>query len=87
MTEALSCIAATLARDGYAFARAPEMRLALEGLSDWEGFAASWDRLGLDTYMADGGRYRKRRHAAFSAARWGVLPLSSRWTQIGRAHV
>jgi hypothetical protein len=31
---------------------------------DWAGFAASWNRLGLDRYMADGGRYRRRRHAA-----------------------
>ncbi len=68
MTEALTLIAETLGRDGYAFAHAPQMREALAGLTDWEGFAASWDRLGLDTYMADGGRYRKRRHAAFSAS-------------------
>ena len=65
--DALTQIAATLGRDGYAFAHAPEMRDALRGLADWDGFASSWDRLGLDTYMADGGRYRKRRHAAFSA--------------------
>ncbi len=68
MPDALTLIADTLGRDGYAFAHAPEMRAALQGLSDWDGFAASWDRLGLDTYMADGGRYRKRRHAAFSAS-------------------
>ena len=68
MPDALTLIAATLGRDGYAFSHAPEMRAALEGISDWNGFASSWDRLGLDTYMADGGRYRKRRHAAFSAA-------------------
>ena len=36
-------------------------------MADWPAFAASWDDLGLDTYMADGGRYRKRRHAAFGA--------------------
>ncbi len=36
-------------------------------LADWPAFAASWDDLGLDTYMADGGRYRKRRHATFRA--------------------
>ncbi|WP_327196024.1 2OG-Fe dioxygenase family protein [Sphingomonas sp. ERG5] len=32
--------------------------------SDWKSFADSWNRLGLDRYMADGGRYRRRRHAA-----------------------
>jgi hypothetical protein len=36
-------------------------------MADWPAFAASWDDLGDDTYMADGGRYRKRRHAAFGA--------------------
>ena len=53
---------------GFVFAQAPAMAAALEGagLSDWDGFARSWDDLGLDTYMADGGRYRKRRHAAFA---------------------
>lgn len=35
--------------------------------ADWAAFAASFDDLGQDRYMADGGRYRRRRHAAF---RW-----------------
>ena len=35
------------------------------GFRDWEAFAASWNDLDLDTFMADGGRYRQRRHAAF----------------------
>jgi hypothetical protein len=51
--------------------------LAAHGpLSDWDSFAASWSELGLDTHMADGGRYRKRRHAAFavSAGRIARLP-------------
>ena len=29
-------------------------------------FAASWDRLETDGFMADGGRYRRRRHANFT---------------------
>lgn len=32
----------------------------------WGVFAASWDDLPEDLYMADGGRYRQRRHAAFA---------------------
>ncbi len=40
--------------------------LAARGLTDWDGFAASWNDLGVDAYMADGGRYRRRRHAALS---------------------
>lgn len=47
----------------------PAMReqVAAHGaLADWDAFAASWDHLGPDTYMADGGRYRRRRHAVFT---------------------
>lgn len=62
-----------LRNGGFLFAEAPEMRAALgEGLRDWDQFARSWNDLGLDTYMADGGRYRKRRHAAFRATPDGV---------------
>ncbi len=34
-----------------------------------DGFAASWERLEVDGFMADGGRYRRRRHANFAARR------------------
>ena len=40
--------------------------------SDWENFAESWNRLGLDRYMADGGRYRRRRHAALAITPDGI---------------
>lgn len=36
-------------------------------LSDWNSFQESWSDLPVDPYMADGGRYRKRRHATLSA--------------------
>jgi len=36
-------------------------------LSDWLQFQASWNDMPLDTYMADGGRYRRRRYAVMSA--------------------
>ncbi len=59
-----------LGQTGFAFVRAPQMRAALEadGLVEFESFAKSWDDLGVDTYMADGGRYRRRRFAAFAAS-------------------
>ena len=60
-------LSGALATDGFVFARGAEMRTLLGPMPDWASFAASWDDLGLDTYMADGGRYRKRRHAAFGA--------------------
>jgi hypothetical protein len=31
-----------------------------------DAFAASWERLETDAFMADGGRYRRRRHANFT---------------------
>jgi hypothetical protein len=68
MSDASESMRATLMRDGFAHVAAPAMREALiaEGLQDWDGFAASWNDLGMDTYMADGGRYRRRRYAALS---------------------
>jgi hypothetical protein len=60
----------TIREAGFAFVHAGEMRAALQragSLDDFPAFAASWDDLGLDTYMADGGRYRKRRFAVFGA--------------------
>jgi hypothetical protein len=36
-------------------------------LSDWDRFASSWNDLEIDAYMADGGRYRRRRHAVYDA--------------------
>jgi hypothetical protein len=69
-SAALAPGARELARDGYAFVQAAAMRPWLEqaGLRDWEGFARSWDDLGLDRYMADGGRYRRRRFATFAVS-------------------
>ena len=63
---------ASLAREGYAFVQANAMRPAFEtfgALDDWGEFAGSWDDLELDSHMADGGRYRRRRHAVYSAGR------------------
>lgn len=62
-------LAARLCRDGFAHAGAAEIEALLAqhgGTADRACFAASWDDLGLDIYMADGGRYRRRRHAAFA---------------------
>lgn len=59
-----------IARDGFALVRAPAMSEALRqcGLEDWDDFARSWTDLGVDGYMADGGRYRKRRFSAFAVS-------------------
>lgn len=58
------------ARHGHVFVCAQEMRAALRvsgDLADWPDFAASWNDLEIDTYMADKGRYRRRRHAVYAA--------------------
>jgi hypothetical protein len=75
MTGSLDDIARLVSRDGFALVRGPEMRDVLQaaGLADWDAFAKSWDDLGVDTYMADGGRYRRRRFAVFRATAEGAI--------------
>ena len=60
----------SLERDGYTFVPAGEMRPALEAvgpLTDWAAFAASWNTLARDTYLAERGFHRRRRYAVFAA--------------------
>ncbi len=74
MSPSIPRIADALDQQGFAFVEAPVMRDALSGaggLDDWDVFAASWDDLHLDRHMADGGRYRRRRHATFRAVAGG----------------
>jgi hypothetical protein len=73
MSTALSSTAsglhAAIAGDGFAFVHGAAMADLLSPygrLSDWSTFADSWNHLELDTYMADGGRYRRRRHAVYT---------------------
>jgi len=69
----------SLSQDGFVFVRAEAMRRAFEAfgpLDDWTPFAASWDALELDEHMADGGRYRRRRHAVFAAGAAGAIERS-----------
>ncbi len=69
VTRLLASITEDIERDGFAFRSGSDMRsiLRARGLDAWAAFASSWDDLGLDLYMADGGRYRRRRFAAFDA--------------------
>lgn len=71
----LSELSEPLARDGFAFVHAARLRAILEdaGLRDWDGYASTWNDLGVDTFMADGGRYRRRRFAAFAASAAGLV--------------
>jgi hypothetical protein len=75
-TEATKALTATIASDGFAFVHAAEMRDLLTNagsLADWPAFAASWNTLALDRYMADGGRYRRRRHAVYAVPAGGAI--------------
>lgn len=75
MTDLLDTIQATITRTGFAFVQAAAMRRVLEaaGLRSWDSFARSWDDLGIDTFMADGGRYRRRRFGVFRATADGIV--------------
>lgn len=63
---------AALKHEGFHFLHATEMQAMLvraDGIEPgkWSAFASSWHDMPLDTYMGDGGRYRRRRFAVFSA--------------------
>ncbi len=59
-------LAERIARDGFCRLRPAEMAASLQVPAAALGeFAASWERLETDGFMADGGRYRLRRHANF----------------------
>ena len=67
----LDQLAATIASQGQVFARAAEVRQLLQTsgwLADWSRFAASWEDMPLDQYLAEGHRCRRRRYAVYRAA-------------------
>nr|AFP90367.1 N-His6-tagged L-leucine-4-hydroxylase [synthetic construct] len=69
-----------IAAEGFSFVPGQQIREWLlasnsEALQDWQAFDASWDGMPLDEYMADGGRYRRRRFATLSAATEGPIML------------
>ena len=78
MTGDILAIVEKIRSTGFSFAPAKLFRafLSPSALAQWPSFAASWDDLGLDTYRADGGRYRRRCFAAFAVlAGFGIDEL------------
>ena len=75
MTGDILAIVEKVRSTGFNFAPAEQFGALLtpSALAEWPSFAASWDDLGLDTYMADGGRYRRRRVAAFAVSSESVV--------------
>lgn len=77
--------AATISHAGFAFVDATQMRSMLAdsgSLGDWVDFASSWERLLTDAYMADGGRYRRRRHGVYRVEKGGLIerePHQAHW--------
>lgn len=64
-----------VSEDGFAFVHGGAMREILAPFgapSDWQRFTDSWNDLDVDTYMADGGRYRRRRHAVYAVGGDGI---------------
>jgi len=61
---------------GFAFVRGADMQTMLRrfgALTDWDHFAQGWTDLALDTYMKDGGRYRRRRFGVYLVGRDGTI--------------
>jgi hypothetical protein len=76
LDAAAKALQSAIAREGFAFVHAPAMRESLASfgtLADWPSFSESWHDLAIDTYMADGGRYRRRRHAVYAATADGDI--------------
>ena len=66
----------SISQSGFEFVGAVAMRAALElvgSLSDWSAFAASWNDLPVDPYLAEDRRFRRRRFAVFSADNGGGI--------------
>jgi hypothetical protein len=41
----------------------------------WQSFARGWHGMPADTYMADGGSYRRRRHGVFDVGPRSIVPV------------
>lgn len=69
-TADANAIAAKIRDCGFAWTAADQIRelLPAAAIQDWQSFASSWHDLGVDTYMADGGRYRRRRFSSFAVS-------------------
>jgi len=81
--ESINEICTILKNKKYCYLPADKVKalLAIKGsnsLNDWNDFKESWGDLVIDQYMADGGTYRKRRHATLSALSsstdWSIEP-------------
>lgn len=86
--DAVARVAREIWADGFAFVPGADVTRLLSASARlaWPAFAASWDDLGLDKYMADGGRYRRRRHASFQVTPERIALNPRRAHYQGRDH-
>ncbi|RYF81571.1 MAG: hypothetical protein EOO29_10090 [Comamonadaceae bacterium] len=78
-------LGSALALQGYAV-------LSAKGTADWlqrpvdelDALRADWDALPPDEYLKDGGRYRQRRHACFTAqaGQLALVPHRAHWQPV-----
>lgn len=76
MSHALPPLPDVLQREGFVFLPGDAVQPLLGGacvLRDWAAFAASWNALAVDPYLAQQGRLRRRRHATYSISREGAI--------------
>jgi hypothetical protein len=69
--SSISQLSEEVRREGFSFVTADVMQPLLRsigGLADWQSFTDSWGRLGPDPYLAAKGRFRRRRHATYTAS-------------------
>jgi hypothetical protein len=74
--SALDDLTQSIVNDGYAFVRGSALQPALEAsgsLQGWPAFAASWNALEVDSYLADRARFRRRRYAVYEWTRDGGM--------------
>jgi hypothetical protein len=71
----MNTILSQIRDEGFSWTSAAQVRALLppEAVRDWQTFAASWNDLGVDAYMADNGRYRRRRFSAFAVSEEAIV--------------
>jgi hypothetical protein len=85
--SALAQAAGQIATQGFAFVQgldaADALGLGSVDAADTAAFLASWQRLELDTFLADGGKYRLRRHdsliQSFDPPALAPVPYRPHW--------
>lgn len=76
ISEIVAALSNAVRGEGFSFATGATMRALFErrhALGDWVEFAASWNQLAPDSYLASVGRHRRRHYAVFSATADGAI--------------